>query len=379
MALSEGEFQAEMAVDEDQFKKNTGLSLREQYLKYHPQVLGNFEDEMEKIWGKKWKANTNVGKLKMVLLHRPGKEFETIGEKTPFPPYESHLPAWRMAEKMDLEELMEDHLNLVDAYKAEGVEVVIRKPEDNNPPHQVKAIYTDDVCHPAVYGQIILRMYDWIRKGEEKYTYQTLAELGCPVVGTIIGNGMTEGGSIGWLDEKHLIIGVHFPRINTQEPEVMRANEFGHFQFANIVKLQDPEVDIRIQPGYGSRIGASHYSLVDRHTSVQDPRNLDPYLKSWMEKEMNWEFIDPPEEVCVKVHTRDPRNPGVKAAPNTGVVLEPRKILVNEGNQKATKWFESIGIEVIEVDVATLVRPRNSGSIHCTAGSLIRDPEPKSY
>ena len=379
MALSEGEFQAEMAVDDDLFKKNTGLSLREQYLKYHPQVLSNFGEEMEKVWGRKWKANTNVGKLRMVLLHRPGPEFETIGQKTPFPPYENHLPAWRMAEKIPLEELVEDHLNLINAYKSEGVEVIIRKPETNDPPYLVKSIYTDDVCHPGVYGQIILRMYDWMRKGEEKYTYQTLAELGCPVVGMIQDKGMTEGGSIGWMDEKHLIIGVHFPRSNTQEPELMRANESGHNQFANIVKLQDPEVDVRIQPGYGSRIGASHYCLIDRHTSVQDPDMLDPYLKAWMESEMNWEFIDPPDEVCVKVHTRDPRMPYVKRAPNTGVVLEPRKILVNEGNPKATKWFESIGLEVIEVDVATLVRPRNSGSIHCTAGSLIRDPEPKSY
>lgn len=379
MALSEGEFQAEMALDDDNFKKNTGLSLREQYLMYHPQVLSNFGDEMEMVWGRKWKANTNVGKLKMVLLHRPGLEHETIGQKTPFPPYKSHLPAWRMAEKILLDDLLEDHMNLVDTYKAEGVDVVIRKPESNNPPYQVKAIYTDDVCHPGVYGQIILRMYDWIRKGEEKFTYQTLAELGCPVVGMIMGNGMTEGGSIGWMDEKHLIIGVHFPRSNTQTPEVMRANEFGHNQFANIIRMQDPEVDVRIQPGYGSRIAASHYCLVDRHTTVQDPRMVDPYLKAWMENEMQWEFIDPPDEVCVKVHTRDPRIPFVKRAPNTGVVLEPRKILVNEGNPGATKWFESIGIEVIEVDVATLVRPRNSGSIHCTAGSLMRDPEPSSY
>lgn len=379
MALSEGEFQAEMALDDDNFKKNTGLSLREQYLMYHPQVLSNFGDEMEMVWGRKWKANTNVGKLKMVLLHKPGLEHETIGQKTPFPPYKSHLPAWRMAEKIFLDDLLEDHMNLVDTYKAEGVDVVIRKPESNNPPYQVKAIYTDDVCHPGVYGQIILRMYDWIRKGEEKFTYQTLAELGCPVVGMIMGNGMTEGGSIGWMDEKHLIIGVHFPRSNTQTPEVMRANEFGHNQFANIIRMQDPEVDVRIQPGYGSRIAASHYCLVDRHTTVQDPRMVDPYLKAWMENEMQWEFIDPPDEVCVKVHTRDPRIPFVKRAPNTGVVLEPRKILVNEGNPGATKWFESIGIEVIEVDVATLVRPRNSGSIHCTAGSLMRDPEPSSY
>ncbi len=379
MTLSEGEFQAETSVDNDSFKKNTGLSLREQYLKYHPQILSDFGEEMKKVWGREWKSNTNVGKLRVVLLHRPGKEFENVGNTTPFPPYTDHLGGWRMNEKIALDELLEHHLNLVDAYKAEGVEVVIRKPEDNEDPFQVKAIYTDDVCHAGVYGQIILRMYDWIRKGEEKYTYQTLAELGCPVVGMIMGKGMTEGGSIGWMDEKHLIIGVHFPRSNTQTPKVMRANESGHLQFAKIVKMQDPEVDIRIQPGYGSRIAASHYSLVDRHTTIQDPRLLNPYLKAWMENEMNWEFIDPPEEVCVKVHTRNPRTPWVKRAPNTGVVLEPGKILVNEGNPKATKWFESIGIEVVEVDVSTLVRPRNSGSIHCTAGSLHRDPEPKNY
>ena len=54
-------------------------------MKYHPQVLSDFGDEMDKVWGKKWKANTNVGKLRMVLLHRPGPEFETVGQKTPFP------------------------------------------------------------------------------------------------------------------------------------------------------------------------------------------------------------------------------------------------------------------------------------------------------
>jgi len=53
--------------------------------------------------------------------------------------------------------------------------------------------------------------------------------------------------------------------------------------------------------------------------------------------------------------------------------------VVPSGRPKARKWLESIGVEVIEVDCATLVGPMNSGSIHCAAGSLIRDPEPKSY
>jgi N-dimethylarginine dimethylaminohydrolase len=170
-----------------------------------------------------------------------------------------------MSEKIELKELIEHHENLVKTYKEEGIEVIIRKPDPNDPPYQVKAIYTDDVCHPAVYGQVILRMYDHMRRGEELPTYQTLAELGCPVMGMIQENGMAEGGSIGWMDEKHLIINVHFPRSNTNEPKVMRANESGHNQFARIIKLQDPEVDIRIQPGYGSSLGTSHYSLVEEN------------------------------------------------------------------------------------------------------------------
>ena len=377
--MSEGEFQAEIDIDKDYFKEKTGLSLREQYHALHPQVLSGFEDDMERVWGRKWKANTNVGKLRVVLLHRPGPEFQQVGKPTPWPPHENSLAAWRMSEKMSLDELVRDHEALVDAYKAEGVEVVIRKPDPNDPPYQVKAIYTDDVCHPAVYGQIILRMYDHIRRGEELPTYQTLAEMGCPVVGMIMDRGMAEGGSIGWLDEKHLVIAVHFPRANTREPEVMRANESGHTQFARIVKLQDPEVDVRVCPGYGTSLGTSHYSLIDRHTSVQDPRTVDPYLREWMEAEMSWEFINPPDEVSVKVQTGDPRMPVVKRGPNTGVVLEPRKILVPTGNPKATKWFEGMGVEVVEVEVPTLVRPRNSGSIKCTCGGILRDPEPKSY
>jgi N-dimethylarginine dimethylaminohydrolase len=164
----------------------------------------------------------------MVLLHRPGKEFLSIGKPTPWDPHDTSLDTWSVSFKPVLNELIEHHMNLVDVHKVEGVEVVIRKPEINDPLYQVKAIYADDVCHPSVYCSIILRMYDYIRKGEEVLTFQTLAEIGCPVVGMIIGNGMAEGGPIGWLDEKHVVVAVHYPSVKTRKPEVMRANEFGH-------------------------------------------------------------------------------------------------------------------------------------------------------
>jgi len=344
--------------------------LHDIYNRLHPQVLSNFDKDMPKYWGSNWKANTTIGKLRTVLVHCPGLEFLSIGKKTPWSPYESSLDAWRMTEKPNLSELVEHHENLVKAYKDEGIRVIVRRPDPFEPPYQVKSIYTDDVCHAAVYGQVIMRMYDYIRKGEELPTYQTLAEIGCPVVGMVIGDGMVEGGPCGWLDEKHLLIEVHYPRGNTAEPKIMRANESGHEQYARIVKLQNPEVDIRFGPGYGTRKGTLHYSMIDRHTIVGDQSFYDPYLVEWMKKEMNWNFITPPDGL-VSVDTR-----GFKKGPDTGVVLEPMKILVPRGNPKNTKWLESIGVEVVEVECSSLVRPRNSGSIHCTCGSLERDSEP---
>jgi N-dimethylarginine dimethylaminohydrolase len=340
------------------------------------QLLSDFGDEMEKLWGRKWKANTSVGKLRMVLLHRPGKEFLSVGKPTPWPPHKSSLGAWGMVEKPDLDEMIQHHENIVNAYEREGVEVVIRQPETNDPPHLVFSVDTDDSSYPAVYGRVVLRMLPASRRGEEVPIFKTLAEIGCPVVGMIVGDGMAEGGTIGWLDEKHLIIQIHGIYANTKEPAVMRANESGFQQFARIVKLQDPEVDVRIAPGYGYRIGESPqnitYQMIDRHTSITDPAWLSPYLVDWMKAEMDWQFITPPDEVCQTYGDK-------KVGPNTGVVLEPMKVLVPAppaSDPKGIKWLESIGVEVVQVDCSSLVEPRRHGLFHCMTGALIRDPEP---
>ena len=358
-------------MEVDEFKKNTGLDLHEMYMKHHPQIYSGFEEEMPKYWGKRWKANTTIGKLRTVLLHRPGKEFLSVGKPTPWPPHSSDLGAWRMSWKpVNLDNLVRDYETLAKAYRDEGVEVVERKPDPYDPPYTVKSIYTDDVCHPAVYGHVILRMYDNIRKGEELPTFQTLAEHGIPVVGMITNYGMAEGGNIGWHDEQHVLMTVHYPRANTSNPKIWRANDQGHQQYKLIIHSQDPEVDVRILSGWGKRPQLTHYCMVDRHTSVANPKWLDPYLLAWLKTEMNWEFIIPPDELC-RIDQEMP------VGPETGVVLEPGKIIVPTGAPKATKWLESVGIEVIEVNIPTLVWPRNSGSIHCATGSLRRDSEPK--
>ena len=340
------------------------------YQTLHPQVHNDFGDEMPQYWGEGWSANTTVGTLRTALLHEPGAEFERVGEETPWPPHESSLEAWRMPEKPDLDELRAHHYNLKDALEAEGVDVVTRRPDPNDPPYQVKSIYCDDVAHPAVSGHVILRMYDHIRRGEEVPTFRTLADHGIPVVGMVVGDGMVEGGSCGWLDEKHVLLEVHYPRANTTDPEITAANERGQQQYADLIRQQDPEVDVRMSPGYGSRKGTIHYSMIDRHTSVGKEEWYDPYFVDWLKAEMDWQFVEPPGNL-ISIDTR-----GFARGPDTGVVLGPGKILTTDQYPKATRWFESIGVEVVEVTVDSLVRPRNSGSIHCCVGSLQRDAEP---
>ena len=335
--------------------ENLWLKLDEMYQKYHPQVPTTFEDEIGKYWGNTWKANTEIGRLRMVMLHNPGEEIKSIK-----PPYSK----WRYFKKPDLDRMIEEHQRLAKAYHDEGVKVVFRKPEiytDNRSPRLVKSIYTEDPSFPAVRGMVIGRMYDLLRRGEEFFTYQTLAEIGCPVIGMIHGTGMLEGGGINWLDEKHVLIMVHYPRANTAQPSVVKGNEEGARQYARILKEQDPEVNVRYGPGYGG--GGFWLSPIDKHTSVTDPKFLDENFVKWLKVELSWNFIVPPRELSFMSVT--------------GVVIRPGRILKAAGTSKGTKWLESQGFDVIEVDISSLVFPQNSGTIQCLTRPLIRDSEPK--
>lgn len=75
-----------------------------------------------------------------------------------------------------------------------------------------------------------------------------------------------------------------------------------------------------------------------------DPKWLDSYLVDWMRAEMNWQFVVPPPELC---YTDDG---GLAWGPEVGVLLEPMKIPVPAGKDKARRWLESIGVKVVEVE-----------------------------
>lgn len=59
------------------------------------------------------------------------------------------------------------------------------------------------------------------------------------------------------------------------------------------------------------------------------------------------------------------------------VALEPKKLLVDAGKEKAKvkgrDFLVSEGFEIVSVRIDTLTIPRNSGTIHCLTMPVIRD------
>jgi N-dimethylarginine dimethylaminohydrolase len=303
------------------------------YEMYHPPLETLFEDEVDKYYGRKWGAPTEIGRLRTALLHRPGAEINSIN-----PP----LERWRMTYKPDLKQMVEDHERLVQAFKDEGVEVVIRLPETENPPRLVKSIYCRDPSFAVKGGMVIGRMYDALRRGEERYHMQTYAQLGCPIIRTINGSGVIEGGGVTYLDETHVCITTGY-----------RTNEEGVKQATEVMKACGVEEVITV-PLYA---GHEPIHMVDKHTAVRN-KEVPWFFLEYLKKKLGFTLLD-----------------GRESGARASVALRPGRVVISE-DAKVRQFLESNGLDVIEVKIPTLVHPLNGGSIHCLAMPIVRDPEP---
>jgi N-dimethylarginine dimethylaminohydrolase len=91
------------------------------------------------------------------------------------------------------------HDNLTTALKAKGVEVI----EVADPlPHLTKTIYTRDAAVIVKGGAVLCRVGIDYRRGEELPIMRTLANIVMPILQSMHGTGLMEGGSFLWLNEK---------------------------------------------------------------------------------------------------------------------------------------------------------------------------------
>lgn len=295
----------------------------------------DFESDLTEVWGNKWSVSSEVGKLRDVLLRRPGKEIENIGDPA----------TWRWREAMDPVKAREQHDALAEIYRAHGVNVHYVENQREDRPN---AVFMRDTVLGTPEGVILCRHALRVRRGEERAVAATLAQLGVPIVKTVNGSGVFEGACALWVDRETIILGTGV-RANAEGVRQVE-QELRNMGVTNIIYFQIP---------FGHAHLDGLINIVDKKKAIIFPWQT-PYDVWFALKQKGFTFIEAPSIEEVKLGM----------AINV-VALEPGLVLMPKGNRLTKRALERAGVEVIEVDVSELMK--GFGALHCMSAFLRRD------
>ncbi len=337
------------------------MSLKDSPQYYHevlkripPKALPAFEDEamQERVWGRRWGVCNDVGTLRLVLVHRPGEEIRVMTADHYDPTIEALIDDdaqwyWRSDRAPDLGKMQAEHDAMVAALRREGVEVESVAGAPTDP----KAMYTRDNAVVVRGGAIVCRMGPvgarpgTGRRGEEAYVTRTLASLGMPILRTIHGSGLFEGGSFALLDGETAMVGLSY-----------RQNEEAARQIEEVLAVQGIRL-IRVPlAGYALHVDGQ-IVMVDHGLALVNIERT-PYwvLAALRDLKIRW----------VEVHHAD--NPRVINC----LAVRPGKVLlaINNGDGTAERLVDH-GVEVVPLDYSE--SQKNGGGIHCSTLPLVRE------
>lgn len=320
-----------------------------------PKALPAFEDEamQERVWGKHWGVYNDVGTLRTILMSRPGDELKRITAKSYDPSIDALInddEQWyfRSDKGPDIAGMQREHDALVKILKDNGVEVVYM----NGGPKDPNSMFTRDMGMVVNGGIIISRMgpvgkeYGTGRRGEEAFITKKIAEIGMPILHTINGAGLMEGGSFCMLDEKHAAVGLS-----------ARGNECAAEQIRSVLAVQGIELIEIPLVGFSMHIDGA-IVMIDHDKAIVNIERL-PY----------W-FIEKLKELGIEPIFADYRDS--KLGVNS-LALKPGKIVMDELAPWTAEKLSKRGIEVITTSYKEI--RHHGGGIHCSTLPLVRDKD----
>jgi N-dimethylarginine dimethylaminohydrolase len=307
----------------------------------------SFMDELEAMWGRRWGAQSKVGKLRYAVVMPPSdnEESDEILEDPVFYGLPDGVPP-------NLQKMREQYKALVKVLEENGVEL-----EEMEVPRYFMGPYCRNrmVWAPAstfvINGGAIVPRYGlapW-RKGLEVVITKKLAAIGCPILYTVHGTGIMEsGGNVFFLDPHHALIGIG-PSGNEEGFE-----QVSHLLHRNGVKEIHKVVfsgDIHLDIVLG---------LADANLGLVYPPGLD---------ERTLDYLNKKGIELIEVSDEEHKNSACNI-----LALEPSKVIMVAGNPIAAGNLRQRGVEVIEVEMSEFVLA--GGGPHCAVGCLIREPGP---
>jgi N-dimethylarginine dimethylaminohydrolase len=323
-----------------------------QYAEYHEEV--DFLDELEAIWGRRWGAQ-GIGQLRLVAMSTP-TEVETLelyDEDPAFFVYDGVLP--------DLDRMREQHAGLAATYRQLGVEVLeFAYPET---PRSAYGTMKRAVSAAAGFvingGAILAREATPYWRGRSRYVSQFLNSIGCPILLTVHGKGVCEGGAFTRMADD-FIIGM----LSTD------ANRDGIDQVRPVLERAGYRLHVAHSPGplHAFHPEVPGWMHADMWIAPLDAR-LALIYPAWCDFEtirylhsIGYELIEAPREEQETV------------VPANLITIAPRKVVMPAGAPETRRRLERHGVETVEVPYDEVIR--YGGGIRCTTMQLIRDPGP---
>lgn len=299
--------------------------------------LNTFLEDMPRVWGENWSVTSEIGRLRAVMVHRPGKEIENITDPA----------AIYFRDFIDVDKARWEHDQLVQVYRDHGVDVYNIDETDENCPN---AMYCHDLILGTPEGVIITRPGIAVRHPEVKYAAQKAGELGIPIVKTVHGRGIFDGACATWVDRETVIVGTG-----------SRCNEEGLKQVSDTFRDMGVKNIITLSIARNQNHLDGFLSIVDTHLAVTYPYITPDIIYEELEKR-GFDFVEIPafEEK-------------INFAANS-VALEPGKIIMPQGAPRTAELLRKKGVDVIELDLEEI--KKGGGSVHCLTAFLKRDDIP---
>jgi N-dimethylarginine dimethylaminohydrolase len=210
-------------------------------------------EELERTWGARWGASSEVGRLRAVLMRRPGAELERIRADAWDPTVNALVDPdegwyWESDQPPDLARVHDQYEGLLAVLEDEGVEIHLA---EALPPSFSKAMYTRDPLVTVPGGAIIGRLAPRMRRGEEQSVARAAASLGMPILRTITGTGLLEGGSFAKLTPRVAAFGTS-----------IRCNDEGARQLEETLRWFGIELVVLPMPGFSIHLDGA-FGMVD--------------------------------------------------------------------------------------------------------------------
>lgn len=288
--------------------------------------------------GSQWKScgiTNEWGRLKAVLLHEPGSEWDQISDPE----------ALQMLDAPNLATARSQHSKIARVYGNAGINVSYVQPAQTPPPNQ---IFCADLFFMTPEGAILARPASTVRAGEERWIARRLANLGVPIVRTLRGQAVFEGADALWVDPETVLIG-----------KGLRTNREGAGQVSEALEKMGVQAFTVDMP-----IGVMHLMGIlrffDQNLAIAWPNRL-----AWSAVELlrdrGYQVVFVPDEA-----------EALQTSAFNFVTLGPKEILMASGNPISQAYYESLGVHCHTVEIDELAKA--AGGIGCLTGILERAP-----